>query len=316
MTMAGPFVQLAAQKKAVAKKPAAKPTAVEKLDLRGFEKTPVEQTMAAAFKSGTLPAAAAMPGGLPQQRAYELAEQIATRDSNSTAALITALKAAGYGVRDQAGNVDFTQGDWQGMAVEHWEIAYLAKQYGDGAKIGLDRFARSLGEFFPDWKREDNSKAIVAAIRNASFSRSRSLQVWSNLIIELGRKSEVPYDIQNDADIANVRLDIVQLYLIMTRLAGDLRVMAEKGGVAMNTVKALQDAQRRGVTRIYGAADRSEPGDDPKKPECTLTEGNLLFLDMNATGMNVVFGQFMGYLENNKVISKTPGAIMGGVNAA
>lgn len=312
-TALAPFFQIQSQRKPIVKKPvaASKP---ENLDLRGFEKTPVEHTMAAAFKSGSLPTAAPLPEGLPQMQAYELAVQIAARDANSTAALSTALKAAGYGIRDANGNIDFNQGEWQGFAIDHWEIAYLAKQYGDGARIGLDRFAKSLGEFFPEWKRDDNAQALVAAIRNASFSRSRSLQVWSNLIVELGRKSAVPYDLHNDVEAKHASLDIIQLYLIVTRLAGDLKVLADKAGpVSANQLNP--DAKR-----MIGVLERTDFGtttaDDPAKPACTLTEGNLLFLDMNATGMNVAFGQFMGYLEDKKVISKTPGAIMGGLNAA
>lgn len=315
-----PSFPLLAQKKAVAGKPVAatntKTAAKEKIDLSSFVPVPIEKTMSAAFSSGSLPAAAAMPEGLPAIQASELAESISNRDENSTASLIAALKFAGYGIRDEAGNVDFDQSGWQGMAVDHWEIAYLAKQYGDGAKIGLGRFADSLGVFFPEWKRDDNSARLVNSIRGASFSQSRPLQAWSNLIIELGRRSATPYDLRSDVDILHAKLDIVQIYLILTRLAGDLKALQVRSKIAASNTEVLQDARRRGVQRMVGAAERIEAVTPDEKLPCTLAESDLLFLDVSATVMNAAYADFTKILEDTKVISKTPGAVMGGMNAA
>ena len=70
-------------------------------------------------------------------------------DANSTAALITALKAAGYGIRNVEGDVAFENG-WQGIALEEWEVALLAKLYGTGYGVGLGRLSDSLTLIEPE----------------------------------------------------------------------------------------------------------------------------------------------------------------------
>jgi hypothetical protein len=201
-----------------AKKPAAQ--AEEKIDLTGLIPPDKGKTMSAAYQSGVLPAPSALPAGTVEEQAFLLAEAVAAGDENSTAALITALKAAGYGIRDAEGNIDYQSG-WQGMALDGWQVAAMARSYGNGVGIGLGTFGDGLEIIAPEWKKETNVRDLVQGIRNATRSEYSALKFWANFIIEFGRRADAPYNLLNDEDVKHARLDVVQLSLIMTRLAAD-----------------------------------------------------------------------------------------------
>lgn len=275
--------------------------------------------MGAAFQGGSLPGFAPMPEGQPQQKAAALADAISIRDENSTAALATAFKAAGYGIRDANGDVDFNTTGWQGIALDGWEIAAVAKLYGDGGRIGLGRFGDSFSELSPNWKKETNTTAIINGIRSGLYSTDPSIQIWANLIVELGLRADVPYDLRIDEDTRHAQLDAIQITLIMTRLIADLNYRSKRPQHPITATETYQKARERGVVRMIGASFKSETGapirtDD--SPPCNLGELDQLILDINATGMGIVFGEFVGYLENKEIISKVPGQVLGAANAA
>jgi hypothetical protein len=64
---------------------------------------PQKSVMAESFKSGRLPAALPIPSGNPDAAIKALAGQIAAKDKNSTASLLTAMQLAGYTIRGDAG---------------------------------------------------------------------------------------------------------------------------------------------------------------------------------------------------------------------
>jgi hypothetical protein len=282
-----------------------------KFDVSRFATYDQSKSMSAAYRSGTLPPAAPLPAGTVEAQAAFLAEAIARRDENSTAALIAALKAAGYGIRNAEGSVDYQRSGWQGMALDGWQVAAMARSYGNGVGIGLGKFGDGLELIAPEWRKETNAADIVRSIRAATQSEHAPLRFWANCIIELGRKSDAPYDLLNEEQVRQARLDIVQLTLIMTRMAADLNLaMKRQPQRAEIESPAADTGRRRGPSPV---ADESRV-DDPPAP-CTTNEMESLILDINATGMGVGFGQFTGYLESKGVISSKPGAVMGGANA-
>ncbi len=272
--------------------------------------------MSSAYRTGVLPAAAALPAGTVEQQAALLAEAVSRRDENSTAALLAALKAAGYGVRNAEGIVDYQRTGWQGMTLDAWQVAAMARSYGSGVGLGLGKFGDGLELIAPEWKKETNVADLVTSIRAAANSQHAPLRFWAAFIIELGRRADAPYDLLNEAQVKHARLDIVQLSLIMTRMAADLNFAASRR--AQEAHIAETDArQPHGpnaelfVDASYAAA---MPIDDPKAP-CSTSEIENLILDLNATGMGLGFGQFTGYLESKEVISSKPGALLSGANA-
>ena len=319
----------------------------EKIDLTGLVPPDKGKTMSAAYQSGVLPAPAALPDGTVEEQAFLLAEAVKRGDENSTAALITALKAAGYGIRDAEGNIDYQSG-WQGMALDGWEVAAMARSYGNGVGIGLGTFGDGLEIIAPEWKKETNVRDLVQGIRAATRSEQASLRFWSNFIIELGRRADAPYNLLNDEEVKHARLDVVQLNLIMTRLAADLNFAAKRQarnspGAAVESNELNQrkqsnqktDAAAYFVNASYRSGEQSQntgvqprdaifteasykpptnAADDAKQP-CTMTEMESLIADLNATGMGFGFGELTTYLEDKKVVSSKTGAMYDRANA-
>lgn len=301
----------------------------EKVDLDGLIPPDKSKTMGAAFKNGALPAFLEMPAGSVEEQASTLAEMVAAGDENSTAALMTALKAAGYGLRDADGNVSFNQESWQGIAVDAWEIAVISKLYGSGYGVGLGRFGDGLSIIAPEWKKETNVRDIVASIRNASLSPNQSLRFWANFIIEMGRNADTPFDLRVDEDVKYARLDAVQLALILTRLAADVNFLSKKprrqaqneqanqgfivnASYRKNFVSQKTSSAQTDFTHNK-AANLTADGD---ALPCTMGELDSLILDLTATGAGIGFGELLKYLEGKQVIKETPGQILGAANAA
>lgn len=89
------------------------------------------EKLAAAFNSGRLPEPSRKPSGTPDQVAAALAKSVAAGDDQSIPALLTALMTAGFGIRDSDGAVTQTVEPGQGLIFEAWEIASMAKMYGE-----------------------------------------------------------------------------------------------------------------------------------------------------------------------------------------
>jgi hypothetical protein len=298
----------------------------EKVDLEGLIPPDKSKTMSAAFKNGALPAFAALPSGNIEEQAAQLAEMVAAGDENSTAALMTAFKTAGYGLRDAQGNVSFNQENWQGIALDEGEIASISKLYGNGYGIGLGRFGDGLAILAPQWKKETNVRDVVESIRNASFSPNQSVRFWANFIIEMGRHAQVPFDLRNDEDIKHARLDAVQLALILSRLAADLNFQAKNPTRQAQIEQPKQDyfvkasyrndldIQRTSLKTANFTHNRAAnlTADAP----CPADELESLALDLHATGAGIVFGEFLKHIEDKKLIPKTPGQLLGAANAA
>jgi len=317
-----------AKKTAVVKAPTT-PAKEEKVDLEGLLPPDKSKTMSAAFKNGELPAPLAAPSGSVEEQAAMLAEMVAAGDENSTAALITAFKTAGYGLRDKEGEVSFNQENWQGIGIDAWEIAAISKLYGSGYGVGLGRFGDSLSILAPEWKKETNVRDIVASIRNASFSPNQSTRFWANFIIEMGRRADTPFDLRVDDDVKYARLDAVQLALILTRLAADVNFLSKNPRRQAQIEQPKQDyfvkASYRNDLNVQKtnlvqanfahnkAANLTADGD---APPCTMGELDSLILDLTATGAGIGFGELLKYLEGKQVIKETPGQILGAANAA
>ncbi|HEX8367641.1 MAG TPA: hypothetical protein VF604_03665 [Pyrinomonadaceae bacterium] len=314
--------------------------AEEKIDLNGVVPPDSAKTMSAAFENGKLPAALALPAGEVEAQAVVLADMVKAGDANSTAALITALKAAGYGIRNAEGDVAF-ENVWQGIALEEWEVAALAKLYGSGYGIGLGRLGDSLALIEPEWKKETNARDIVLAIRRAATSDNQSVRFWGNFIVELGRRGKVPFDLRNDEEVKYARLDAVQVAMILSRLSADTSVAARRmrqqqaiernatpqqpnGGVRLLNASYSSDFQARNAIFRQASFQRQQTlpafenqinSVDEEKLPCALSEAESVILDYNATVTTTLFGEFMNYLERKGTVTDKPGKAMDKANA-
>lgn len=330
LVLSGPLNTAAQTKRRTTAKPTVAPArkVVSEVDptfdAKKFAPFDMSKAMSAAYQSGVLPQTAAMPAGRVEEQAAFLADAVSKRDENSTAALMTALKAAGYGIRDAEGMVDYQRSDWQGMALDGWQVAAMARSFGSGVGIGLGKFGEGLELIVPEWKKETNAVDIVRGIREATRSERPSIKFWAHFIIELGRRANAPYNLLNDEEVKRARLDVVQMSLIITRMAADLNFAVKRQGALQQRADLVVDRANDDLTMGFVSGPTRGPGPQndrleaaPVTPEgpCTTTEIESLILDLNATGMGVGFGQFTGYLESKGVISSKPGAVLGGANA-
>lgn len=334
--LSGALPVAAQTRRAAAKRPAGKPATVktsaeaEKVDLKGLLPPDRSRLLGAAFREGALPQAAALPAGSLEEQAVAVAVAVGAGDEGSTPALLAALRAAGYGVRDRDGVVNFNQTGWQGITLDGWEVAAAAKLYGDGWGVGLGRLGDALALVSLEWKQETNAFDIVAGIRAAATSENASLRFWGSFIIEMGRNAAQPYDLRKDEDVQRARLDAIQLLLVMTRLAADLNYVGRRAQRQRAELEREELKQARGGVRFVNASfnrdassrRRAKPTtaayapQEPAAQPCTMTEMESLILDLNATGMGFGYGKLLGYLEAKKVVSDNPGQILGAANAA
>ena len=183
--------------------------------------------MAAAFESGKLPEPARLPAGTVDERAAELAKAVSKADSSSTAAFYAAVLASGYGVRDRDGSVLQTVQPGQGLAFGAGEVAALAKMYGERRMVDITYLCAGL-KAIPELKEVPLENILLDGIRKHAQDGKSPLHFWARFIVELGRQRDEPSDILGDTDPKNVRLDAIQVGLILRRLAGDFYGFARR----------------------------------------------------------------------------------------
>lgn len=186
------------------------------------------RALAAAFKNGKLPEPLRLPPGNIDQQAVALATAVSAGDDSSTAALYAAILASGYGVRDTDGSVLQTTEQGQGLIFESSEIAATAKLYGEDYGVMLGHLGDAFTHSVPELKDITLSTALLEGIRNGAKSNHPAVRFWARFIVELGKKSVVPYDLLAEVDPGKTRLDAIQVALVLKRLSGDLAVVAKQ----------------------------------------------------------------------------------------
>jgi hypothetical protein len=238
-----------------------------------------QQMMAAAFAAGALPSPAPLPAGSADEQAETLARMVAAGDETSTPALVTAILAAGYIVSHGDGSVLKTSGG-QGMVFQDWQIAAMARQFGQDRTIRLDRLTQTLQRFFPPFREIPFDTLLIADLRQDAAGDEPTRRFWARFITGLGKHAAEPYDLLNPSTApADVTFDAIQTVLVMTRLAGDLAVLEKR-----------EAHVAAGQPRFQLAAYHMPPpkADDP--PPC-VTGSAGVFLDYNAIGVTFGFGK-------------------------
>lgn len=176
--------------------------------------------MASAFETGRLPDPLRKPPGGADEVASALAKQVSARDEQSVSALLTAILAAGFALRDRDGSLLQTVQPGQGLAFDAWEVAAMAKMYGEGRSVQLVYLTDGL-KSIPELKGVPLDSILLEGIRKHAQGEQPLLRFWARFIVELGRQQDEPYDILGGADPKSVRLDAVQSALVLRRLVGD-----------------------------------------------------------------------------------------------
>ena len=196
--------------------------------------------MAKAFRDGKLPEPAPLPRENVDQQAATLAKAVITRDDSSTAALHAAILAAGYGVRDSDGSVMQTREQGQGLILDSWEIAAAAKLYGEDYGITLWHLSEAFVRNVPEFKNASLATALLEGIRAGANSNQLSVRFWSRFIVELGRNSKPATDLLGETDPTRIRLDAIQVALILSRLAGDFAALERRTAARHHSLPTVQ----------------------------------------------------------------------------
>src|SRR6185503_5558537 len=85
--------------------------------------------------------------------------------------------------------------------------------------------------------------AILDAVRKGAKSNHAAVRFWARVIVELGKNSNAPYDLLNRVDPAKVRLDAIQVALILSRLTGDLAVFEKRAAAHHATPRSKSQQQ-------------------------------------------------------------------------
>ncbi|HEX8293263.1 MAG TPA: hypothetical protein VF570_15990, partial [Pyrinomonadaceae bacterium] len=283
-----------------------------KVDLTKLVPSPKSKALGAAYASGRLPAPAPQPPGSVEEQALALAARVGAGDEGSTAALYAAVLASGYAVREEGGSVRRPAGGaGQGLVFDAWQLAAMAKLYGDGYGVGFDRLGASLRALEPGLAGAPVTELLVEDLRLAARSENDALRFWSNFVIELGRQAEEPYDLLTGDGLSRARLDAVQLNLILSRLAADFHVLGKSGRAATAERRRPRPGNTRfanaSFTRASFAPESPAPPaaaqeTAPAAPQpCQLGEVESIILDYNATALTTAFGELSGYLEGKGV---------------
>ena len=184
------------------------------------------EAMAQAFRSGKLPAPLPQPTGTPEQTAAELAKSVMAADEQSTAALLTAVQMSGFNVRGDDGSLAYESvKPGQGIMIDAWEVAAMAKLFGDGFHIKLTDLSNAFSSTMPQLKNAPLDKLFLQGLRGAAQGNQPAMRFWADFIGELGRQSRQHYDLLGPyVDTAKVDLDAIQVSLILRRLAADLMI--------------------------------------------------------------------------------------------
>jgi|SRR5215213_6767506 len=166
------------------------------------------EKLSASFYSGRLPEPILTPEGRPDEVAATLAKQVAAGNDQSMPALLTAMMAMGFGIRDSEGVLTQTVQPRQGLVFESWEVAAMAKMYGERRTTSLSDLCEGL-KAIPELKHAPLEKIVLDGIRKQAASEQPELRLWARFIVELGRNSEQPYDLLSAGADKNVRIDTI-----------------------------------------------------------------------------------------------------------
>ncbi len=186
--------------------------------------------MGQAFRTGQLPAPLPQPQGTPEEAAAKLAKRVVAADDQSTAALLTALQMSGFSVRADDGSIALESvNPGQGIVIDAWEAAALAKIFGDGMQVRFTDFGNALASSIRPLKDAPLPAMLLTGLRADAESSQPTMRFWADFIIELGRRSAEPYDLlAPDLDPGKVTLDGIQISLILRRLAADVLLIDGK----------------------------------------------------------------------------------------
>jgi hypothetical protein len=175
----------------------------------------------------------------------------------------------------------------------------------------------------PELKNADVAKFLLEGLRKNAGNKSNAyLRVWARFIIELGKNSEIKYDISNaNAAADNIKIDAIQHLLLVRRLFGDAIALSEKYRSAEQPVSSSKSGVRSFGSKsgpefkfLNAGYSRNSFDNSPttrfsnenlqlndeaqKQIPCRMDGNAPTIMDAAATVSGVGFDKFYGYLED------------------
>jgi hypothetical protein len=239
-------------------------------------------------------------------------------DEQSTAALLTALQMSWFSVRGDDGSLALESvKPGQGIVIDAWEVAAIAKLLGDGMHIRLVDLSNAFAGTVPPLKDAPVSALFLDGLRAAAQGNQPAMRFWADFIVELGRQSAKPYDLlAPDVDTEKIALDPIQVSLILRRLAADLMLL--DGNKSPKTQLApgweqYETSLRQPASYNFEGGARPYYRDAVWHPDvasrlrlvqegggsnlpCTLKDLEAQILDINAYGAGKAYDKMLEYL--------------------
>lgn len=263
--------------------------------------------MSEVWEKGELPAALPIPAGNADEAIAVLAKKIAAKNAESVPALLTALQMSGFFVTGKDGKtlITPTDGKGQGLTVNGWEVASVAKMLGEGKQTTLTEIEKTL-RVVPELKNAPVSSLILRGLQaNIAGDKNPYLRNWARLIVELGKNSAPGYEISAASEPEKITLDALQNFLIMRRIYGDFYALAEKIKLKTpNSSGEIRQKPARFVNASYLLSEKTENSSElitslnkVSDAPCQLNGDAPLVLDAVATGLGYGFGALTGFLD-------------------
>jgi len=267
-----------------------------------------------SWEKGELPATLPILNGNADEAMALLAAKITAKTSESVPALLTALQMSGFFVTGKDGKVILSPNDGkgQGITVNGWEVASVAKMLGDGKTTTLAELEKSL-QLIPKLKNAPVARSVINGLQiNIGNTQNSSLRNWARLVVELGKNSPQKTDLSALSANETAPLDALQNFLILRRIYGDFFAFGEKVKSRTTTRSAVKQksvsfinadySRRKSENFVSLNTKNSEEISTPvtiavADAPCQMSGDAPLILDAVATGLGYGFGALTGFLD-------------------
>jgi hypothetical protein len=239
---------------------------------------------------------APFPAGDADKAAAALADSIAHGGSKAMPSLLAAIQGSGFGIRDLAVGGQIVvkpSAPSQGLAFQAGEVYTMGKLLDRGYAVSLADVASLVQNLdSTTFGAAPVKDLLVAGLRTAAMGSMPTQRLWARLIVELGTRAQVPYDLMTVAP-DDAQLNIVQTQFILLRLFGDLYARVQPDAAAGPSASASPSASAAGVAP---SAARAELVADTK-PLCNPGDREAEILDATAVGAAFGFEKILDAAE-------------------
>jgi hypothetical protein len=170
------------------------------------------------------PEALPTPEGGSDAAASTLARLVSAGGEDGLRALLTAVRMAGFSVYGAGDTAVVSPDNDQGLHFEAWQVRAMAGSVGTRyASVPLTKFADALAAASPALREQPVARLLLDDIVRASQVDDSTVRFWARFIIELGKHAPrgAPFDLLTQRDASVVRLNTIQVSLIVARLTAD-----------------------------------------------------------------------------------------------